>query len=99
MYTQLLEPDQISHTQSTVAKRGLTNVHTPCEKVVYKTQHRRIPIDPAISDVIGHRFIAKKIKNFKMLTRGCEMMCVETQKPETFFFGLTVDWSFSLTPM
>ena len=25
MYTQLLEPDQISHTQSMVAKRGLTN--------------------------------------------------------------------------
>ena len=32
MKTQLLEPDQISHTQSVVAKRGLTNqanVHTP----------------------------------------------------------------------
>ena len=32
MYTQLLEPDQISHTQSMVAKRGLTiwaNVDTP----------------------------------------------------------------------
>ena len=32
MCTQLLEPDQISHTQSMVAKRGLTNranVHTP----------------------------------------------------------------------
>ena len=25
MYTRLLEPDQISHTQSMVAKRGLTN--------------------------------------------------------------------------
>ena len=32
IYTWLLEPDQISHTQSMVAKRGLTNrenVHTP----------------------------------------------------------------------
>ena len=31
MYTWLLEPDQISHTQSMVAKRGLTNqanIHT-----------------------------------------------------------------------
>ena len=35
MYTRLLEPDQISQTQSTVAKRGLTNranVHTPMRK-------------------------------------------------------------------
>ena len=38
MYTGSLEPDQIAHIQSMVAKRGLTNwvnVHTPCvEKVV-----------------------------------------------------------------
>ena len=35
MYMRLLEPDQISHTQSMVAERGLTNwanVHTPMWK-------------------------------------------------------------------
>ena len=35
IYTRLLEPDQISHTPSMVAQRGLTNranVHTLCEK-------------------------------------------------------------------
>ena len=41
MYTWLLEPDQISHRQSMVAKRGLTNranVHIPlCEKLVGNT--------------------------------------------------------------
>ena len=39
MYTRLLEPDQISHTQSMVAKRGLTNranVHTPIWKTRLK---------------------------------------------------------------
>ena len=48
---RLLEPDQISHTQSLVAKRGLTNqanVHTPVCKSCLKTQHGRNPIDPAI---------------------------------------------------
>ena len=43
MYTQLLEPDQISHTQSMVAKRGLTNranVHTQMWKNRLK-QHGR----------------------------------------------------------
>ena len=34
MYMLLLEPDQISHAQSMMAKRGLTN-HTPrCDKVI-----------------------------------------------------------------
>ena len=32
MDTRLLETDQISHTQSMVAKRDLTNVHTPMWK-------------------------------------------------------------------
>ena len=61
MYTYLLEPDQISHTQSMVAKRGRTNwanIHTPTDvKKSYKTQHGRIQIDPAILPAIGHRFI------------------------------------------
>ena len=60
MYMWLLEPDQISHTQSMVAKNDSqigTNVHHV--KKSLKTQHDRIPIDPAI----GHRFIAQKKKN------------------------------------
>ena len=71
MYTQLLEPDQIPHTQSMVAKRGLTNratVHTPFVRKSSKTQRGRIPIDPAGLAAIGHRFIAKKSKQ-KMLLR------------------------------
>ena len=35
-YTLLLEPDQISHIQSIVAKRGLTN--RPYVKKLFKTQ-------------------------------------------------------------
>ena len=37
MHTQLLEPDQISHTQSTVAKRGRT-IHVK----KFKTQCGRL---------------------------------------------------------
>ena len=51
MYTYLMEPDQISHTQSMVAKRGCLNwgnVHTPYAKKSFKTEHGRIPIDQAI---------------------------------------------------
>ena len=62
---------QISHNiQSMVSKRGLTNwanIHTH----MWKTQHGRIPIDPAILAAIGHHFTAKKRK-FKMLTHGSE---------------------------
>ena len=64
MYTRLLKPDQISHAQSMVAKRGHTiraNVHTPV-KNLFIIQHGRIPINPAILAAIGHRFIAKKKK-------------------------------------
>ena len=53
---RFLEPDQISHIQSMVAKRGLTNqanVHTPMMNKCYKTQHGRILIDPAIMAAIG----------------------------------------------
>ena len=54
--------DQISHRQSMVAKRRLTNqanVHTPMS---FKAQLGRIPIDPAVLAAIGHRFIATKNK-------------------------------------
>ena len=49
---------------------------------MFKTQHGRIQIDPAIFAAIGHRFIAKKKKTKNADTwvdaRG-------DQKPETFF--------------
>ena len=58
----LLEPDQIAHTQSMVAKRGpQANVHTPMYMYVkksFRTLHSRIQIDPAIMDAIGqHTFL------------------------------------------
>ena len=62
MHTWLLdqEPDQIFHTQSMVAKRGLTNQANvdPYVKKSFKTQRDRI--NPAIFAAIGHHFIAKK---------------------------------------
>ena len=74
--------------QSMVAKRGLTNqayVHTPYVKTSFKTQHGRIPIDPAISAAIGHRFIAhkkeQKIKNAEARVWGDAR---GDQKPEIF---------------
>ena len=74
--TRLLEPDQISHTQSMVAKRGLTNranVHIPlhvCEKVVSK--HGSIPINPATLAASGHHFIAPpKKKTIKNAENAC----------------------------
>ena len=76
MYMRSLEPDQISHTQSMVAKRTLTdrpNVHV---KKSFKTPRGRIPIDPAILAAIGHRFIAQQ-KN--MPTRGSEAAGEETR--------------------
>ena len=51
--------NQISHTQSMAAKRGLTNqanVHTLHVKKSFKTKYGRIPIDPAILAAIGHPF-------------------------------------------
>ena len=60
MYTRLLEPDQISHTQSMVANRGCTNqanVHTPMGKSRLK---HSTAIDPTIFAAIGHRFMAQR---------------------------------------
>ena len=77
---------QISHTQSVVAKRGRTNranVHTPYVKKSFKTQHGRIPIDPAILAAIGHRFIAKKTKNADADCLHC--LCVQ------IYDGLQID--------
>ena len=62
----LLEPDQIFCTQTMVAYRGLANRandHTPYVKKLFKSQHGRIPIDPAILAAIGHRFTALKKEN------------------------------------
>ena len=60
--THCIRGDQRSHIiRSMVAKRGLTNqanVHTTMWKKSFKAQHGRIPIDPAIFDAIGHRFVA-----------------------------------------
>ena len=49
----------------------------PYVKKSFKTQHGRIPIDPAILAAIGHRFIAKTKK-----TKNADW----DQKPETHFW-------------
>ena len=57
-----------------VAKRGRTNranVHTPDVKKSFKTQHGRIPINPATLAAIGHRFIAKK-NNSKIIQNAAD---------------------------
>ena len=61
MCTCLLEPDQMPHIQSMVAKRPHKSGKRsyPYVKKSFKTQHGRIPIDPAILAAIGHRFIVK----------------------------------------
>ena len=73
MYVWLLEPDQISHTQSMLAKERPQKPGKPSHPYVkkghFKTQHDRIPIDPAILAAIGHGFIAEKKRKVKMPTR------------------------------
>ena len=59
MYVRLLEPDQISHTQSMVAIKVRGKRSYPDVKTWFKTQHDRIPIDSAILAAIGQGFIAK----------------------------------------
>ena len=83
--------DQISHIQSMVAKRGLTNqanVHTPMWKSNFKAQHGRTPIDPAILATIGHRFIATTKRKLKMATRVD--LRQRTRRPETRDFSLAL---------
>ena len=81
--------DQISHIQSTVAKRG---PHKPGKrsypyvKTSFKAQHGRIPIDPAILAAIEHRFIAPKKKEIKNADAQVWGDVRGDQKPETFFF-------------
>ena len=70
-----------------VAMRGLTNranIHTlQYVKKSFKTQHGRIPINPAIFAAIGHRFITKKkTKNADALVWGDAH---RDQKPEIFW--------------
>ena len=48
-------------------------------KVLFKTQHGRIPIDPAILAAIGHCFIAPKKRKFKMPMRESEATRTETK--------------------
>ena len=76
--------DQISHIQSMVAKRGKRSY--PYVKKLFKTQHGRNPIDPAILAAIGHRFIAKKEK-LKMPIRESEVMRAETRNGDFFWGG------------
>ena len=66
----------------------------PMWKSRLKTQHGRIPIDPAILAAIGQRFIAKKTQKIKNAdTRGLRQ---RTRRPETgnilllFCFGCMV---------
>ena len=66
MYTRLLEPDQILHTQSMVATKGLTNGQTFIslyEKVALKhcTAEFRLDI----------HFRPPKKRKLKMLTQSC----------------------------
>ena len=87
VHTLLLEPDQLSHTQSMVdTSRGCTNranVRTPLPRFEKKTQHGRIPIDPAILAAIGHRFIAKEKR--KAITKQCQCTGLRqrVRRPET----------------
>ena len=63
MYTRLLEPDQISYTQSMVAKRGRTNranVHTPMLKSCLKHSAADFQV---IWAAISHYFIANNKTN------------------------------------
>ena len=82
----VIETDQISHIQSMVDRRGLTNQFIPLYvKKSFKTQRGRISIDPAILAAIGHRFIAKTNK-WKYWRAGLRQ---RTWRPETryFFWG------------
>ena len=86
----VIHGDQISHLQSMVAKRGLTNranVYTPMWKCRLKHSTAEFQWIQQIFAAIGHRFIAnkKKIKNTDERVWGDA--CGD-QKPETSFGGL-----------
>ena len=87
-YKRLLEPDQISHTQSMTAKRGRTNqenVHTP------RQNSNQIP---AILAAIGHCFIANKEKTKNADKQVWSDTCGD-QKLETFFNSGIIFFIFS----
>ena len=79
MYTRLLEPDQISHTQSMVAKRGLTthaNVHTSIWKSSLKHSTAEFQSNQPFLlqlDIVSYKKKTKKNKN------GSEAMRAETR--------------------
>ena len=81
--------DQISHIQSIVAKRGLTNREHSYSyvKKSFKTQRSRIPIDPAILlqlDIVH----SKKKRIFLIPMRGSEATRADTRNRRPFW-GLT----------
>ena len=82
MYTWLLEPvDNISFILSVVDKRSLTVGRTfipLCGKKSFKTQHGRIPIDPAILAAINWTSFHCKKGKLKTPTRGSEGTRPET---------------------
>ena len=88
MYTRLLEPDQISHTQSMVAKRGHTNqanVHTPT--CVWK---RRLKHSTAEFQSIQQFLLLQKKKKKKTKNADAQVWgdARGDQKLETFLGGL-----------
>ena len=77
-----------------LAKRGLdyntanrTNIHTPMWKKSFKTQHGRIPLDPALWAANWTSYItALKTENEKMLTSRSEATrAAETTNRRPFF--------------
>ena len=66
MYMQLLEPDQISHTQSMVAKRGRTNwanVHIPMWKSNLKHSTTEFQLIQQFLQQLDIVFITKNKEN------------------------------------
>ena len=77
-----MKPDKISHTQSMVTIREGSQTWESHLK-----HNSRIPINPAILAVIGHRFIAKKKKK----TKNADGVGLKWRAPRPemgYFFGL-----------
>ena len=89
-----MEPDHSSHTQNMVAQRGhiISGKRShPYVKKSFKTQHGRIPIDPAILSAIGHRFIAQKKQKTKNAGMRVWGNASREQKQENFLGSLIPD--------
>ena len=83
--TQLLEPDQISHTQSTEAKRGLTdraNAHTG-PKIARQNSNRASNLSCNWTS-----FHSKNTRKLKMLTHGSKAKRAETRNRGRPFLAL-----------